>query len=232
MPETSSGSSSAVTTAEKTRSGRSRMLVGVGIRYLRSSCRRKTNDRMAALATTPTSAGAHVSARNCSGPPSKDLAASKLVRFETGRKRDAVFASQTVASANGMGDTPTWTASSTTTGVTSTAVVSRERNAVLTTASRSTSIHSSQSRPRPSFASRSASAEKTPASLASSATIVMPTTNASTGRTRSPSSSRSGAGSTPMAATTTAATTSTAVAMMGATRDAREAGEAAMAEQV
>lgn len=124
-------------------------------------------------------------------------AASRLVRFDTGRKSEAVFASQTVANANGIGDRPFDRATATTTGVSSTAVVSRERNAVTTAAKATTASQRTMTRPRDRRASRAAAASNTPACAASSATIVTATTNSRIGHTRSPISSAASSGRSP-----------------------------------
>lgn len=155
----------------------------------------------------PTSVGAQLSAKNAPGPPMAS-AASRFVRFETGRARDAVFASQIVASAKGIGETPMLCASTITTGVTITAVVSSERNTVLTTASATTSAQSSSTLPRPQRARRCETTSNTAASRASSATIVIATTNPSTGAMRSPRAPASVPGRMPVTTHARAMTTS------------------------
>ncbi len=163
---------------------------------------------MATGTRMPTRVGAQLSAKNAAGDSPMREAASRFVRFETGSAMDAVFASHTVASANGSGGSPMLCASTTTTGVTITAVVSSERNTVLTTASATTSIHRTITRPRPHRASRCETTSKTAASRASSATIVMATTNPSTGAMRAPSAPASACGSSPVAMQMPATTTS------------------------
>jgi len=139
-----------------------------------------------------------MSAAKSSGvKPGSSCWASRLVRLETGSSSEAVLASQIVVSAKGSGETPLCRASRMTTGVSSTAVVSRERNTVLATASTTTSSQSSHVRPPPSRAARAAITRNSPASAASSVTTVMPTTKSSTGQTRSPSASASSTGRTP-----------------------------------
>ena len=106
------------------------------------------------------------------------------MRFETGSTSDAVFASQTVVSAKAAAAGRCARDEHDDRG-SSTAVVSRLRNAVLTTASRTTKSQSSHARPRAARAVRSATAAKTPASAASSATTVIATANSRIGQTRS-----------------------------------------------
>jgi hypothetical protein len=84
-----------------------------------------------------------------------------------------VLASQTVASANGHGATPSCPARARTTGVSRTAVVSSESSTVVTEPSSTTSSHSQRTDPRPPRAARAAADWKTPAASASSATTVM-----------------------------------------------------------
>src|SRR5438552_3598186 len=64
------------------------------------------------------------------------LVASRFVRFETGSRRLAVFASQTVVIASGSGSMRIARATASMTGVSRTAVVSRFRNAVVDAARR------------------------------------------------------------------------------------------------
>ena len=73
--------------------------------------------------------------------------ASRFVRFDTGSSSDPQLASQIVVKANGSGDAPTRRATSTTTGVSSTAVVSSDRKTVQRRASTTTSPQSTQTRP-------------------------------------------------------------------------------------
>jgi hypothetical protein len=89
-----------------------------------------------------------------------------------------------------------------TTGVSSTAVVSRERKAVAATPSATTSNQSTHVRPRPRRAKTDAATSNTPAIDANSATIVMATTNSRTGHTRSKMSSASLGGRAPVAMAT------------------------------
>src|SRR5450432_1122691 len=70
-------------------------------------------------------AGNHIRAANDTADKWRRLTASRLVRFDTGNNRLAVFASHTAAMANGRTDIRSCDASASTTGVSSTAVVSR-----------------------------------------------------------------------------------------------------------
>ncbi|MEG8035957.1 hypothetical protein QP157_11700 [Sphingomonas sp. LR61] len=172
---------------------------------------RNTTSRTAHGTTTPATAGQAISPAKGSGPPRPIRStASRFVRFDTGSSRDAVFASQTVVSANGIGGSPTRRASEITIGVSSTAVVSIDRNTVQSTARTTTAPHSPMVRPPPTRAATSASRSNTPASAASSATIVSPRTNPRTGRTRSARTPRSSSGSRPSATHTAPMTSSTA----------------------
>ncbi len=78
-----------------------------------------------------------------------------------------MFASHTVVSANGSGGSPQCRASTTTTGVSSTAVVSSDKKIVQRQASTTVASQSAHVRPRPRPAARSAIQVKSPASLAS-----------------------------------------------------------------
>ena len=149
--------------------------------------------------TTPTAAGAHISLANPSGLRDIFDCANRFVRLETGRNRDAVLASQTVLKANGRGGIFAWTASSTTTGVTSTAVVSSERKAVATEDRPRTKSHSRKTLPRPSAEMRSVTTRNSPASSTSSVTTVIATTKARTGTVRPANSPNAGHGRRPPA---------------------------------
>ena len=98
-----------------------------------------------------------------------------------------------------MGGNPTCLARITATGVSSTAVVSRERNTVLATEIAATSIQSSQLRPRPHVAARSATTLNSSASAASSVTTVIATTKSRIGQTRSTTARASRGGNVPVA---------------------------------
>src|SRR5699024_3132054 len=124
--------------------------------------------------------------------------------FDTGRNSEAVLANQTVARANGSGERPTCRARKTMTGGMSTAVVSKDMNAVLTVTMARTNTHSSARRPRPQTARRPATMEHTPATLASSAPIVMAMTKTRTGPLASASSARSSPGRRPVTIVRTA----------------------------
>ena len=76
-----------------------------------------------------------------------------------------MLASQTVVSANGSGGRSTWRHSARTTGVSRTAVVSRDSTIVATEASTISAPHSTSVRPPLSRAARCAAASKTPASV-------------------------------------------------------------------
>src|SRR5699024_8301144 len=128
---------------------------------------------------------------------------------DTGRKSEAVLANQTVARANGSGESPTWRVRTTMTGVMRTAVVSKDMNAVDTVTMARTKSHSSARRPRPQTARRSATTEKTPATLASSATIVIAMTKTRTGPVVSASPTRSSPGRRPVMTVRTATAMST-----------------------
>src|ERR1019366_8848109 len=93
--------------------------------------RRYTRNSTAHGTTMATIAGAAISAANLSGEyPDSRLAASRLVRLETGRSSDAEFASHTVVRAKGMTGNSTDRATTMTTGVRRTAVVSSDRKIV------------------------------------------------------------------------------------------------------
>ncbi len=124
------------------------------------------------------------------------------MRFDTGSTSEAVFASTTVTKANGSGSILRATAIATTTGVSSTAVVSRERKAVATVASSTTRAQSSAVRPRAIRARRAATTSNRPAFDANSATIVTATTNSRMGQTRSATARASSAGKAPVSSAT------------------------------
>jgi hypothetical protein len=145
--------------------------------------------------STATMAGAQLSAMNAPAPiPPSFCSASRLVRFETGRSIDAQLASMTVVSANGSGFSRTCFAIVTTMGVRSTAVVSSDRNTVLTVATPTVSSHSIQALPRAARVLQAATTSNRPASAASSATTVIARTKSSTGHTRSSRARASAAG--------------------------------------
>ena len=98
------------------------------------------------MTTIAASAGAHISPRYPTSACRSTWSASRLVRLDTGSTSDAVLASASTASANGSGGVWVRRASAMTTGVSSTAVVSSDRTAVLSTASRTTSAHSAHRR--------------------------------------------------------------------------------------
>ena len=100
--------------------------------------------------------------------------------------------------ANGSTLTPTCRAMTMTTGVRRTAVVSSERKTVLATARATTMSHSNHVRPRAHRVECSAIQLNSPASEASSVTIVMATTNRRMGQTRSQRVIASSAGRMPV----------------------------------
>ncbi len=93
-------------------------------------------------------------------------------------------ASQTVVIANSAGEMPTCAARASATGVSSTAVVSRDSTMVEAVASSTINSQSAQVRPRPTRAARWAAASNTPAFWASWATTVIATRNTRTGAIR------------------------------------------------
>ena len=106
-----------------------------------------------------------------------------MVRFETGSSSEAVLASHTVASANGQGAIPSRLASASTTGVSSTAVVSSDSRTVVVVPRTTTSSHSRSTEPRPPREASAAADSNTPAASASSATTVIPSRNTRIGVT-------------------------------------------------
>ncbi len=86
------------------------------------------------VAVIAASCGAHIRAANAGAASATRSAASKLVRFETGSSRLAVLASQIVVMANGRAAIRALGARASITGVSSTAVVSRLRNIVVSEA--------------------------------------------------------------------------------------------------
>src|SRR3569833_4775904 len=82
------------------------------------------------VARTDATSGSTIRAANSLLPTPTRFIASRLVRLETGSSRLAVLASQTVVIASGMGGTRITRAIASMTGVSSTAGVSRLRNAV------------------------------------------------------------------------------------------------------
>src|SRR6478609_9346221 len=115
---------------------------------------------------------------------SNRCSASRLVRLDTGSSSEAVLASQTVVMAKGTGLTSSWRATAMTTGVSSTAVVSRLSTVVAPTDRATTSSHSAQVRCRPAREAQWPATSNTPAASAISATTVIATRKTSTGPTR------------------------------------------------
>jgi hypothetical protein len=112
------------------------------------------------------------------------LAARRLVRFETGSRREAVFASHTVHIASGSADTRRALASDSMTGVSRTAVVSRLRPMVLAAAKTTHRTKSAAKLPRATIASRLATMSKSPATFVSSASTRTVARNSRIGRIR------------------------------------------------
>jgi len=102
------------------------------------------------------------------------------VRFDTGSSSEAVFASHTVVIANGRAGRSSRRAAVNTTGVSRTAVVSRDRKTVDAVASTTNPSQRTGTRPRPTRSAIRAPASNTPAASASSATIVIAARNTST----------------------------------------------------
>ena len=172
---------------------------GPGVKVPISVGRKRTRTTRTGTSVA-TSAGAHIRRRNAPAPPPPSVCrANRFVRLDTGSHSDAVFANQTVVSAKTRARRRACTAMRTTTGVRSTAVVSRDRNAVKPTAMTTTNNHKTMVRPRASRARREATSSKTPAWEASSATTVAANAKSRTGQTRSPSATASAVGSRPMA---------------------------------
>ncbi len=86
------------------------------------------------VTATLAASGAAMRAAKPAGLSATRFAASRLVRFPTGSSRLAVFASSAVVIANGSSGSPTRAAIASMIGVSSTAVVSRLRPTVVTTA--------------------------------------------------------------------------------------------------
>jgi hypothetical protein len=107
------------------------------------------------------------------------------VRLDTGSSKEAVAASQTVVNANSFGGMSSCRAIASTTGVSRTAQVSRDRTIVSPVASPTTSSQSRQTRPRARWAASRAATSKTFASSASSAMTVTAIKNTRTGAIRS-----------------------------------------------
>jgi hypothetical protein len=116
------------------------------------------------------------------------------------------LASQTVSSANGMAGRSSCTDNDSTTGVSSTAVVSRPSSTVVTVASSATSRNSRPVRPRASRDECSAATSNTFATSASSASTVMATRNSRIGAIRRVTSPAASSGSSPVTRHTSAAT--------------------------
>ena len=106
------------------------------------------------------------------------------MRLDTGSSSDAVPASQTVVKANSFGGMSSWRAIARTTGVSSTAQVSRDSTMVSPVASTTTSSHSRQTRPRARCAASRAATSNTLALSASSAMTVTAIRKTSTGAIR------------------------------------------------
>src|SRR5437588_12478974 len=83
------------------------------------------------VAAIAANCGAHIRATKAGASSATRLAASRLVRFDTGSSRLAVLASHTVVMASGNGAILAFGASASITGVSSTAVVSRFRKIVM-----------------------------------------------------------------------------------------------------
>ncbi len=112
------------------------------------------------------------------------LTASRFVRFDTGSNKLEVFASHTAAIANGIGARRNRVAIASTTGVSSTAVVSRLNTIVVSVPSSNTIANSHGVRPRAVRAARTAATSKTCAASANSATTVIATRKPRIGPTR------------------------------------------------
>ena len=125
-------------------------------------------------------------------------AASRFVRLLTGSSRLAVFASHTAVIANGSGDSSRRAAKARTTGVSSTAVVSRLSRIVVSAPIPQTKTKSRPTLPPATRDTRSAACSKTSARSASSAKTVTATRNPSTGPTRAVTSPASFNGSRPV----------------------------------
>ncbi len=93
--------------ADQKNTGSDARRTGTGV-YRPKSFPRKTTRSTAHGMTTPASAAHTIRPANGIGPSSPMRStASRFVRFDTGRRSDAVFASHTVVRANGMGGSPT-----------------------------------------------------------------------------------------------------------------------------
>src|SRR5437868_2963023 len=86
------------------------------------------------VTTRTATCGNHIRAANAGVSKATRSAASRLVRLDTGRSRLAVLANHTVVMASGSAAIRARAASASMTGVSSTAVVSKFRNTVMTDA--------------------------------------------------------------------------------------------------
>jgi len=136
------------------------------------------------VTTTAASSGNAIRAAKDSVGRCACCSASKLVRFDTGSSRLAVFASHTTSSANGSIARPRLSATLSTTGVSSTAVVSKLIPTVVRVARAATSRYSHRVEPRAARAHRLAAVSNTPAASASSDSTVIATRKPSTGAPR------------------------------------------------
>ena len=123
------------------------------------------------------------------------------MRFETGSSRLAVFASHTVVIANGRAGSPSLDASASTTGVSSTAVVSSDSTTVQTVASTTTRSHSSGTEPRAQRAHSRAATSNSPDASASSASTVTATRKTRIGARRTSTSPAAAGGRAPVTTT-------------------------------
>ncbi|MCU6479640.1 hypothetical protein LPN03_04620 [Arthrobacter sp. A2-55] len=116
--------------------------------------------------------------------PAKVFWASRLVRFDIGSRRLAVLASHTVIRARGRTENPACRAVPTTTRVSRTAVASKDRKTVHTTATIATTRHTKNADRAPPKLKTAATHRKIPASPASAVTTVIDATNDRIGATR------------------------------------------------
>src|SRR5665213_3752645 len=170
-----------------------------------------------AVTTIAANAGNHIFAANDTADRCNRLTASRLVRFDTGSSRLAVFANHTAAIANGMTEIRSCDASASTTGVNRTAVVSRLSTIVVRLPRTTIRAKSPHVRPHHSFAARVAATSNTCAASASSATTVIATRNSRIGPTRFVVATASCQGSAVVA--TQIAPATAAISHAGANRD-------------